>query len=254
MKVLLLANNLVGLNVARQLRESDDEVVGLTVHPPQTAKYRREIVDLFDLPADRILVGAEINEPAAHRRIKGWGPEVLLCAFFGYILKPETLRLAPRGVINLHNSLLPYNRGSFANAWTLLNRSPAGVTIHLMDAGVDSGPILDRRPVPCDLKDTAETLYRKCETALDELFRSVWPRFKAGQIVPQPQSHLHPTSTHRKRDVERIDEIDLDRTYRGRDLIDLLRARTFPPYPGAYIREGGRKIYLRLQLLDESEL
>jgi methionyl-tRNA formyltransferase len=54
--------------------------------------------------------------------------------------------------------------------------------------------------------------------------------------------------------VERIDEIDLDRAYPARELIDLLRARTFPPYTGAYVRVGNRKVYLRLQLLYEDDL
>jgi methionyl-tRNA formyltransferase len=48
--------------------------------------------------------------------------------------------------------------------------------------------------------------------------------------------------------VGRIDAIDLDRTYTARELIDLLRARTFPPYPGAYFVQGERKVFLQLGL------
>jgi len=54
--------------------------------------------------------------------------------------------------------------------------------------------------------------------------------------------------------VEQIDHIDLDRTYKARDLIDVIRALTFPPHRGAYIVHNGRKVYLRLQLLDEDQL
>ena len=49
-----------------------------------------------------------------------------------------------------------------------------------------------------------------------------------------------------------IDEIDLDRAYQARDLLNILRARTFPPYPGAFFRENGRKIYVRLELEEEA--
>jgi methionyl-tRNA formyltransferase len=59
---------------------------------------------------------------------------------------------------------------------------------------------------------------------------------------------------HHSRDVETIDEIQLDRNYTARELINILRARTFPPHPGAYFLDGGRKVYLRLQLLYEDEL
>ena len=53
------------------------------------------------------------------------------------------------------------------------------------------------------------------------------------------------------RDVEAVDEIDLDRPYRARDLLDLIRARSFPPHPGAYFRAGARRIYLELTLRPE---
>jgi hypothetical protein len=51
--------------------------------------------------------------------------------------------------------------------------------------------------------------------------------------------------------VSRIDEIDLERMYRAEDLINILRARTFPPYGGAYFRHNGKKIYLNLELSEE---
>jgi methionyl-tRNA formyltransferase len=52
-------------------------------------------------------------------------------------------------------------------------------------------------------------------------------------------------------DLEGIDEIDLDATYKARALIDLIRARTFHPYPGAYFRDHGKKVFLRLELAYE---
>ncbi len=49
-------------------------------------------------------------------------------------------------------------------------------------------------------------------------------------------------------DVQAVDEIDLDASYRARDLIDLLRARTFPPHEGAFFRTEGRRVNVRIQL------
>jgi methionyl-tRNA formyltransferase len=48
--------------------------------------------------------------------------------------------------------------------------------------------------------------------------------------------------------VERIDEIVLDRSYSAKELLNLLRARTFPPYPSAYFMDNGRKVFVRVQL------
>ena len=49
------------------------------------------------------------------------------------------------------------------------------------------------------------------------------------------------------------DEIDLLKSYRAEDLINVIRARTFPPYPGAYFMHAGKKIYLRLELSEEQQ-
>jgi methionyl-tRNA formyltransferase len=49
-------------------------------------------------------------------------------------------------------------------------------------------------------------------------------------------------------DVARIDEIDLDRAYRAGELLDLLRARTFPPHAGAFFRVGGRRVFVSVDL------
>jgi methionyl-tRNA formyltransferase len=90
-------------------------------------------------------------------------------------------------------------------------------------------------------------LYRRLEHAAVDLFTETWPLVREGKAPRQTQVRNSGTC-HRSRDVERIDEIDLTATYKAKDLINLLRARTFPPYRGAYYRSGDRKIFLRLEL------
>jgi methionyl-tRNA formyltransferase len=83
---------------------------------------------------------------------------------------------------------------------------------------------------------------------LVELFKATWPSIKAGTapIVKQDDGKA---TFHRAKDFSLLDEIKLDRKYTARDLINLLRARTFPPYPSAYFVDAqGKKIYVRIQL------
>ena len=126
------------------------------------------------------------------------------------------------------------------------------MTLHTIDEGIDTGDILVQREVAQDPTDTGESLYRKLETASVELFRDSWPDIKANLIVPSPQDPGAGTY-HRTWDVDKIDLIDPDATYRAGDLIDILRARTFPPYKGAYVEKDGRKTYLRLSLQQDGE-
>jgi methionyl-tRNA formyltransferase len=93
----------------------------------------------------------------------------------------------------------------------------------------------------------------RLEEACLRLFQDSWPVFLAGGLARKSQAKDAGT-VHRTRDVEGIDQIDLDRQYRAGDLINILRARTFPPYAGAYFLHNGAKIFMRLQLLSEEQL
>jgi methionyl-tRNA formyltransferase len=170
---------------------------------------------------------------------------------FGYILRAPFLSLFPRGIVNLHPAFLPYNRGAYPNVWSIVERTPAGATLHYVDAGVDTGDIVSQATVPVSQTDTGATLYSRLEQAAFALFRDTWPRLRAGDAprVPQPPGG----TSHRVADVARIDAIDLDHSYRARDLIDILRARTFPPYSGAYFEVDGRRVYMRLELAEGGE-
>jgi methionyl-tRNA formyltransferase len=252
MRIVLFANNWVGRQIASWLREQGEEIVALVLHPLERRTFGEQIIQAAGAKPDSIFDGSKLSDPVVLQAIVRRCPEIGVSALFGYILRPECIRPLPRGCVNLHPALLPYNRGANPNIWSIVDRTPAGVTLHYIDEGIDSGDIIRQRKVEVDPIDTGLTLYRKLEEAAVELFRECWPFVRAGRVERTPQ---HQGGTfHKLRDVQSIDEIELDRTYTARLLIDILRARTFPPYPGAFFRDQGRKIYLRLQLFNEEEV
>jgi len=253
MRILLLANNWVGWKIAAWLKERGDEIVGLVLHPPSKRKYGDEIVETVGILPDYVFDGSRLRQPETVDAIKHLKADIGLSVFFGYILHSDFLRIFPAGVVNLHPSYLPYNKGAFPNVWSIVEGTPAGVTLHYIDDGVDTGKIIAQNLVPVKATDTGETLHRRLELACVELFKETWPLIVRGQV--QSSVQLSGAGTlHKVRDVEKLDEIQLDRSYTARELLNILRARTFPPYPGAYFRDEGRKIYLRLQLVYEDEL
>jgi methionyl-tRNA formyltransferase len=252
-RILYLGNNWVGWQIAAWLRSQGEELAGLVVHPPARRRYGDELISSAGVDPSRIFDGSQLRQPAVLQSLKALRPEIAVSALFGYILRPEFLELLPAGCINVHPALLPYNRGAFPNVWSIVDGTPAGATVHYIDAGIDTGDIIAQREVPVSPTDTGESLYRKLEHACVELFTDTWPLIRSGQnprLVQAPEAG----TVHRLRDVERLDDIDLDKTYTARELIDAIRSRTFPPYAGTYIRYQGRKIYLRLQLLYEEDL
>lgn len=250
MRILILGNNWVAWQVVRWLRDQSEQIVGLVVHPPNKRKYGNEIISSARVDPRYVFDGSLLRQPEVLQKIKELQPDIGLSVYFGYILRSEFLNIFPMGVINLHPAYLPYNRGAYPNVWSIVEGTPAGVTLHYVDEGVDTGDIIAQRKLPIEPFDTGETLYRKLEHACLELFKDIWPLIRDGKAPRIPQSKDQGTY-HRVKDVERIDQTDLNRTYTARELIDIIRARTFPPHLGAYFIHNGRKIYLRLQLLPE---
>lgn len=237
----------------RWLKSQDENIVGLVVHPPKSQKFGQEIVVASGLDESVIFCADELKKPSTLTAIKALNPDIGLSLSFGYILKESLLSLLPQGCLNLHPAYLPYNRGAYPNVWSVIDGTPAGVTIHYIDQGIDTGDIVAQHKVPVEATDTGETLYEKLEGESLELFYRVWPRLKLGQLPRLPRSP-EIGSHHYVADVAKIDSIDLDRHYQAGELIDIIRARTFPPYRGAYFERDGRRVYMRLELMYEEEL
>jgi len=108
---------------------------------------------------------------------------------YGYkhiLREPLLSRFAGR-IINLHISALPWNRGYDANFWSWLEHTPKGVTIHQIDAGIDTGPILAQEPVVVSADETLKTSYWKLRRQIENLFARTWSGIREGRIEPQPQ-------------------------------------------------------------------
>jgi methionyl-tRNA formyltransferase len=253
MRIVCLCNNWVGWQVLKWLAEREEQIVGLIVHPPGRQKCGDEILSSVCLSDDQIFYGDKLRHEDTLRRIEALQPDIALSIFFGYILRPAFLDIPPKGCINLHPAFLPYNRGAYPNVWSIIEGTPAGVTLHYIDEGVDTGDIIARRQVAVLPTDTGERLYRRLERACVELFQEYWPLISSSQ-APRIAQNKNEGTLHRAKDIEQIDALDVERSYTARQLIDILRARTFPPYRGAYFEHDGRRVYLRLQLLYEEEL
>jgi methionyl-tRNA formyltransferase len=249
MKVIFFGNGPLAGRVLDLLIQSD-QVVAVVLHPENRAKQRDELLRLAQA-ADAVIINAEsLRTPEGLQTISLLRSDMGVSTMFGYILRQELLDAFPKGCINLHPAYLPYNRGAHPNVWPLVDGSPAGVTLHQIDAGVDTGAILAQRLVPTLPDDTAQSLYSRLMKAGYELFAASWPGVRSGGLLSQPQTGAG--SSHRVTDLKSLDVIDLDAPTTARKVINQLRARTFPPYPGAYlVAEDGRKVFVRVELTPE---
>ena len=102
---------------------------------------------------------------------------------YGYrhILKQEVLDLFPCAAINLHVSLLPFCRGAHPVLWSIMDCRPLGVTIHMLDQGLDTGNILFQYATPSKLlqSDSFATVYKHLRAAIESLFVQNWKYLRA---------------------------------------------------------------------------
>jgi methionyl-tRNA formyltransferase len=122
------------------------------------------------------IVGApNVNDPAFVAELGQLRPDFLLSFQAAPILRAPLIATARIAALNLHYGPLPRYRGVSPIAWALLNGELShGVTLHIIEPGIDSGPIVQGRSVPIERDDTGRSLYDRCVDAGVSLFRDAW--------------------------------------------------------------------------------
>lgn len=109
-----------------------------------------------------------------------WPEDIDFVVSFGYrhIIKPDVIQRHRGRMINIHISLLPWNRGAEPNFWSWFDRTPKGVSIHAIDEGIDTGDIIFQLPI--DFKDKSKETLRSSHATLTQvaacLFIHEWPK------------------------------------------------------------------------------
>ncbi|WP_052887591.1 methionyl-tRNA formyltransferase [Thermogemmatispora carboxidivorans] len=170
-----------------------------------------------------------LKRPETIEALAAYRADLYIVTAFGQILPQAVLDQPRYGTVNIHASLLPKYRGvSPISEAILQGERETGVTIMLLDAGIDTGPILHQRRLPIDPDETTETLSAKLAELGATALLETLPRWIAGEITPQPQDESQASYTHllRKEDGQ----INWQRPAAW--LARMVRAYT--PWPGSY--------------------
>lgn len=188
---------------------------------------RREGVDVIEVTT--------LKAPDTQQRLKDLGADLFVIAAFGLILPPEVLDIPPKGCLNVHLSLLPELRGAAPAEWAIVNGSAeTGVSIMVMDEGLDTGPVLDQTKVDIGARETGGELLDRLAALGSELLVDVLGRLDHIEGVAQDDSKATYAPIIKTADAE----IDWRA---GADEIDR-RVRGFNPKPGAWTTFRGRRL------------
>lgn len=115
--------------------------------------------------------------------------DVFVVVAYGQILSPEILAMPRFGCVNAHGSILPKYRGAAPIQWSLVHgESETGITTMLMDAGMDTGPMLLEARTPIGLLETADDLVRRLAGLSADLLVETLPKLQQQTIQPIPQA------------------------------------------------------------------
>lgn len=179
-------------------------------------------------------------------------PDIVVCVGYQHILPENIISIPDLGCLNVHPGYLPQTRGFNPNVWSIIDGLPAGATIHYIDADIDTGDIIARQRVKQSFGDTGKSLYNRVEKACVELFIETWPDIISGDVETVSQTD-HKATYHYKSEFEEVCKIDPQETYKAKELLDILRALTFPPFNNTFIEIDGEKYYIEIDITSADE-
>lgn len=181
----------------RQAAANHWEIVAVVTQPDRPSGRGKKLTvspvkaqaQAYDLPVqqpERLR-----RRPEAVNALAALAPDLIVVAAYGLILPPEVLALPTHGCINVHASLLPAYRGASPIAAAILDGlEETGVSIMLMDEGMDTGPVLAQAKQPIHPDDTTPTLSARLAEQGADLLVETLPRWLAGAITPIDQADL----------------------------------------------------------------
>jgi methionyl-tRNA formyltransferase len=225
------------------LLDSTHEVVAVVTRPDRPRDRRGGPPRPSPVKQAALAAGVPVLEPPSGRdpelpaRLAATGADIGVACAFGYLLPDAVLAALPRGIINLHFSLLPAYRGAAPVQRALLDGvEVTGVTTFQIDAGMDTGPMLLAAQVAVDPREDAGALTARLAEVGARLTVETLDALAAGQLQPRPQpeagASLSPKVTG--------EEARLDFSWPAARLADAVRA--FTPAPGAWTTHRGRRL------------
>ena len=141
------------------------------------------------------------EDPVSRESVVADDIEMIVSFGHRHIVPAGVLDAVDGRALNLHISMLPWNRGSDPNLWSWLENAPKGVTVHWMTGALDQGDIAGQRQTALDAGSTLRETYAVLRDEIVELFAEVWPAVVQGGAprIAQPDGG----SYHRSSDKER---------------------------------------------------
>ncbi|HZU04289.1 MAG TPA: methionyl-tRNA formyltransferase [Ktedonobacteraceae bacterium] len=216
------------------------EIVTVVTRPDKPAGRGREVI-YSPVKQSALAHGLPVWQPGSFKKpensaaLATYAADLYIVAAFGQILPQAVLDQPRYGTLNIHASLLPKYRGPDPIAEAILQgEHETGVTIMLLDAGIDTGPMLLKCSIPIAEDETTGSLTAKLAHLGAQALLDALPLWVEGKITPEPQDAQQATHT---RMLQKEDgEIRWDRPA----AVIARQVRAYSPWPSAYTHWRGK--------------
>jgi methionyl-tRNA formyltransferase len=247
MRIVFFGTPLFAVPSLEALLGSGAQVIGVVTQPDQPQGRSRstlvpppvkQVAERHRLP---VLQPERPTGDVFLAALRHWKPELGVVVAYGHILKPAVLEIPPRGMINVHASLLPHLRGAAPINWAILRGDDeTGVSVMQMEPGLDSGPVLHQCATPIGPEETAGALTERLSRLGADTLIETLAIMRKGKLTPRPQEPgLATFAPKLDRTVTRVvwteDALAVSR-----------RIRAFDPQPAAWTTLDGTGVKLFL--------
>ncbi|MBW2123058.1 MAG: methionyl-tRNA formyltransferase, partial [Deltaproteobacteria bacterium] len=230
-----------------ELLKTGDEIVGVVAGSVRPATGYWHVPPEYDVRAKAIESYLPLYEPEPSRlnspeflgAIRKTNPDFIVSGYYAKIFGDALLAIPPEGCVNLHPARLPEYRGLTPHfTHMLLGDDRNYITMHWLDAGVDTGDIIAWSSIEIRPEETGFETGRRLTEAGMEMLREYWPRVKDGTAPRLKQDESRASTFNFSWDIAEIDW-----TQSATQIWNLVRTLT-RPLGGAWTMVGGRRVHV----------
>ncbi|MDB3973983.1 formyltransferase family protein [Alphaproteobacteria bacterium] len=244
-KLILLINQKIGYRVLKFLSKSE-EIVQVVIIKKNNA-YFEDIITLLEKKKIKFTTDFQyFNKSKNLNKLNNI--DFIISVYWPYFIDMEFINKS-KYTVNFHPSYLPLNRGWYPHVYNIIRGDQAGVSLHELSSKFDNGRIWFRKKVTVHIDDNASSLHERLSLQIYDLFENNWNKIKYNKIKPIQQNKT--LKFNSKSDINKFDEIFLNKKYKAIDLFKRIMARNFYEKTFSYFNYQGKKykVFLKIKKL-----
>ncbi len=245
MKIGIFAADEIGLKIVSLFSKRNKEIIFLVLDEKENNDLNDQIKST--VRCRNILFHKDLRKVKVLEFLKSLNVDLIILAWWPYIIKQPLLDISRMGFLNTHPSLLPYNRGKHYYFWNIVEDVPFGVTLHWINENIDSGDIAFQKELNTTWEDTGFTLRKRGRETMVTLFEESIDAIISGNI-PRKKQDLKERRFRLAKEIDGSSKIDLERLYTAKEILNSIRARSGFPFGGAWFEDGDEKYEVTLSI------